>query len=499
MGEKYQALRQRLETVHNLDMSGAILDWDRETVMPPLGDGARARQLATLARLSHEIFTSQETARLIEDARSEIDGAAYDSDEASFIRVAQRDYDQKIRLPAEFVSERARITALAHNVWAKARANSDFVSFQPMLEQIMDLMVEGASCLGYTDHPYDALLNSYDEGLTTRLVHSIFEAHRPALVDLIAAVRAAPQIDDSFLYQDFDIDKQRQFGLKMTEAFGYDYQRGLQAISVHPFCTHFSSNDVRITTRFDPEFIGSALFGFFHEAGHGMYEQGVAQNLDDNILNGGTSLSVHESQSRMWENIVGRSKEFWSWALPQLQEVFPQLQGIELDKFHRAINTVRNSFIRVEADEATYNLHIILRFEIEQDLVAGKLAPKDVRDAWNSRFEQFFGMTPPDDAQGVLQDVHWSAGLVGYFPTYALGNLLSVQYYNQALKAHPNIPNEFAQGKFDTLLGWLNTNIHQHGRKYTTEELTQRVTGETMKSNAYMTYLKDKYTEVYGL
>jgi len=499
MGEKYQALRQRLETVHNLNMAGGVLNWDRETAMPPKGDGARARQLATLARLSHEIFTSQETARLIEDARSEINGAAYESNEASLIRVAQRDYDQLTRLPTEFVAELTRITALAHNVWAEARATSNFVTFQPMLEQIMDLMVEGASCLGYKEHPYDALLNQYDEGMTTSLVRTIFEAHRPALVDLIAAVRAAPQVDDSFLHQDFDIEKQRQFGLKMTEAFGYDYQRGIQEVSVHPFCTHFSSNDVRITTRFDPKFIGSALFGFFHETGHAMYEQGIAQDLDDNILAGGTSLSVHESQSRMWENIVGRSKEYWSWALPQLQEYFPQLKGIGLDEFHRAINTVRNSFIRVEADEATYNLHIILRFEIEQELVAGKLAPKDVRDAWNSRFEQFFGMTPPNDAQGVLQDVHWSAGLVGYFPTYALGNLLSVQYYNQALKAHPNIPNEFAQGKFDTLLGWLNTNIHQYGRKYTTEELTQRVTGETIQSNAYMTYLKDKYTEVYGL
>ncbi|NJR12729.1 carboxypeptidase M32 [bacterium] len=230
-----------------------------------------------------------------------------------------------------------------------------------------------------------------------------------------------------------------------------------------------------------------------------MYEQGVAQHLDDNILSGGTSLSVHESQSRMWENIVGRSREFWSWALPQAQAAFPQLEGVSLEAFHRAINTVKKSFIRVEADEATYNLHIILRFEIEQDLVSGKLAIKDVRDAWNSRFEQFFGMTPPDDAQGVLQDVHWSAGLVGYFPTYALGNLLSVQYYNQALKAHPNIPNEIANGQFATLLSWLNTNIHQHGRKYTTEELTQRVTGETIQSDAYMAYLKEKYGGVYQL
>ncbi len=499
MGEKYKALAQRLATVHNLNMAQSVLNWDRETAMPPLGDGARARQLATLARLSHEMFTAQETARLIEDARSEIEGMDYGADEASLVRVAQRDYDLLTRLPSEFVAELTRVTALAHNVWAEARKTSRFATFEPMLQQIMDLMVEGASCLGYKDHPYDALLGQYDSGMTTSLVRDIFAAHQPALVDLIAAVRAAPQVDDSFLYQDFDIDKQRQFGLKMTEAFGYDYQRGIQAISVHPFCQSFSSNDVRITTRFDPQFVGSALFGFFHETGHAMYEQGVAQNLDDNILAGGTSLSVHESQSRLWENIVGRSKGFWSWALPQLQEVFPQLKGVGLDQFHRGINTVRNSFIRVEADEATYNLHVILRFEIEQDLVSGKLPVSQVRDAWNSRFEQFFGMTPPDDAQGVLQDVHWSAGLVGYFPTYALGNLLSVQYYNQALKAHPSIPDEIANGKFDTLLRWLNTNIHQYGRKYTTEELTQRVTGDTIQSDPYMAYLTDKYTEVYGL
>lgn len=499
MGSKLKALRQRLETVHNLNMSQAVLNWDRETAMPPKGDGARARQLATLARLSHEIFTAEETARLLEDAHSEAEGLPYDSDDASLVRIAQRDYDRLTRLPTEFVAELTRVTALAHGVWAEARKTSNFAHFEPMLGQIMDLMVEGASCLGYKDHPYDALLGQYDEGMTTSLVRNIFEAHRPALVKLISDVQAADPVDDSILHQPFDVDAQRQFGLKMTAAFGYDYQRGIQAVSVHPFCTNFSANDVRITTRFDPNFLGSALFGFFHETGHAMYEQGVAQNLDDNILAGGTSLSVHESQSRMWENIVGRSKEFWSWALPQAQEVFPQLKGVSLDAFHRAINTVKKSFIRVEADEATYNLHIILRFEIEQDLVSGKLAVKDVRDAWNSRFEQFFSMTPPDDARGVLQDVHWSAGLMGYFPTYALGNLLSVQYYNQALKAHPNIPNEIAQGKFDTLLHWLNTNIHQHGRKFTTEEITQRVTGETIQSNDYIAYLQSKYSAVYQL
>ena len=361
------------------------------------------------------------------------------------------------------------------------------------------MMQEQADLLGYDEHPYDALLSQYERGMTTAQVKSIFDAHRPKLVDLIAQVGDAQQVDDSMLKLNFDRDTQREFALWAVKSFGFDFERGGQAEAVHPFCTNFSVNDVRITTRFNDNWLNPALFGMMHEAGHGMYEQGIGQNLEGTPLAGGTSLGVHESQSRMWENIVGRSKGFWSWAMPKLKDAFPQLGQVTLDDFYKAINKVERSFIRVEADEATYNLHIILRFELEQELLTGAVKVADVRDAWNDRFNAFFGLTPPDDANGVLQDIHWSAGLFGYFATYALGNLLSVQYYNQVLKDHPSIPDEIAQGKFDTLLTWLNTNIHQHGRKFTGTELTRRVTGEDIQSDSYIAYLTDKFNGVYGL
>jgi carboxypeptidase Taq len=318
-------------------------------------------------------------------------------------------------------------------------------------------------------------------------------------VDLIARIAEADQVDDSILHQEFDVEKQKDFALHVVKAFGFDFERGVQDTAVHPFCTSFATDDVRITTRFYPEWLNPALFGMMHEAGHGMYEQGVARKFSGSVLQGGTTLGVHESQSRMWENLVGRSRGFWEWALPQLKETFPQLADVSLDDFYKAINKVERSFIRVEADEATYNLHIMLRFALEKDIITGKIPVKELPDAWNDRFKEFFALVPPNDAQGVLQDVHWSSGLFGYFPTYALGNLLSVQYYNQALEDEPTIPDDIRQGKFDTLLTWLNTNIHQHGRKFTAAELTRRVTGEDIQSDDYMAYLETKFSDVYGL
>ncbi len=498
MSQVYEKLVNRLSDVKSVQAAAAILNWDRETEMPPGAAESRARQLATLSRIAHEMFTDEATAQLLQGAASEIDGD-YDSDSASMVRVVQQDYDLATKLPSDFVAERAKTIALAHDTWVKARAASDFSIFQDTLKGIIDIALQEAEYLGYDDHPYDALLGQYERGITTAEVGEIFEAHRPKLVDLIARVSAAPQVDDSFLHQPFDVEKQREFGLAMINAYGFDFNRGVQAVSVHPFCTGFSKNDVRLTTRFDDNWLNPALFGMMHEAGHGMYEQGLGDTIEGTLLADGTSLGVHESQSRMWENIVGRSKGFWSWALPQLQATFPQLQGVTVEQFYKGINKVAPSFIRVEADEATYNLHIILRFELEKDILTGKVKVEELPQAWNDRFEQYLGIVPPNDAEGVLQDVHWSAGLFGYFPTYALGNLLSVQYYNAALKAHPGIPAEIEQGKFSTLLTWLNENVHQHGRKFTGAELTQRITGEGIQSDDYIAYLESKFGEVYGL
>lgn len=500
MGEKYDALVARLKDIHNINMAASLLSWDQMTQMPPGGAEARAGQIATLSKLSHEMFSADETGKLLEQAKAELNGADYASDSASMVRVVQQDYENSVKIPSEWVAEFTQLTSLGNEIWAKARAEKDFAQFQPTLERIIEMVRQQTEFLGYEDHPYSALLNQYERGITTTQVKQIFDDHKPGLVELIAGIQAnADKVDDSILHRPYDVDKQREFALKMIESFGFDFSRGYQAISVHPFCTHFSTNDVRLTTRFDPEFVNTSLFGMMHEAGHGMYEQGISQSLEGTPLANGTSLGVHESQSRMWENLVGRSKGFWSWALPQFKETFPHLESVDLDTFYKAINKSAPSFIRVEADEVTYNLHIILRFEIEMDLITGALAVKDAPDAWNAKFEEFFAMTPPDNAKGVLQDVHWSAGIQGYFPTYALGNLLSVQYYNQAVQAHPEIPNDIANGKFDTLLTWLNQNIHQYGRKYTSDELTRKVTGESIQSRDYLAYLKTKYGEIYEL
>lgn len=499
MPEQYDAFLTHMKDVQNLRAITSVLHWDMETGMPPGGIGARSNQLATIARLSHEMFTSDKTLDLLEAAAQELADTDPDSDAASMVRVTKGDYEDATKLPAEFVAEATRTNALAHENWVKAREAKDFSLFQDMLEKQIEIGLQGAEYLGYEDHPYDALVNQYERGMTTARIQEIFEAHRPALVELIAQISEANQVDDSILHQPFDTENQRQFALDMIRAYGFDFERGAQAVAVHPFCINIGVNDVRITTRFDEEWLNPALFGMMHEAGHGMYEQGVGQGLDGTPLASGTTLGVHESQSRLWENIVGRSKGFWHWALPQLKSTFPQLSDVSVDEFYKAINKVEPSFIRVEADEATYNLHIILRFEIEKGLLEGKIKVKDLPNVWNTKFQEYFGMTPPDDAMGVLQDVHWSSGLLGYFPTYALGNLLSVQYYNKAVSDHPSIPDEITRGKFDTLLNWLRENIHQHGRKFTGEELTQRITGESIQSDDYMKYLRDKFSDIYGL
>ncbi|RMG84369.1 MAG: carboxypeptidase M32 [Chloroflexi bacterium] len=501
MGSHYDALLQHLNDIHNLRMAAAVLDWDRETAMPEGAAASRATQLSVLARLSHEKFVSEKTAELLEKAEAELNGADYDSDEASMVRIARRDYDEAVKLPSEFVAEMTRLTAMAHGEWAKAREAADFAAFRDTLKRIVDMKRQEAEYRGGGEHPYDALLREYEYGMTTAQVKEIFESHKPALVELIAAINEVKdRVSDAPLRQPLDIAKQREFALSVIKAYGFDFSRGMQAESVHPFCTHFSRNDVRITTRFDPNHLNPALFGMMHEAGHGLYEQGVAPELDGTILDSGTSLGVHESQSRLWENIVGRSKGFWKWALPQLRKAFPgQFDDVDLETFYRAINKVEPSFIRVEADEATYNLHIMVRFELEQALLVGDVQVEDLPEAWNAKFESYLGIVPPNDALGCLQDVHWSVGLFGYFPTYALGNLLSAQYYAQAVKECPEIPEQIEQGEFSTLLSWLNDKIHRHGRKFTADELTQRITGQSIQADDYIQYLKDKFGEVYSL
>jgi carboxypeptidase Taq len=502
MGEKYQALVAHLQEIQNLNRAASVLGWDQQTMMPHSAAESRGATLATLAKLAHEKFTSDETARLLEDARGELNGADYESEAASVIRVTQADYDDEVKIPSHLVAEFSRLTTIAHNHWAEARAASDYRKFQPTLEKLFEMTRQMADHLGWQETPYDALLNRYERGANSRTIRAIFDDLRKEQVALVKAIAGSGKSNNAskLLHQHFDIDAQRKFGEMVVSRMGFDFSRGRQDVAVHPFCTNFGRNDVRLTTRFDENFLNPALFGTIHEAGHGMYEQGSPEEIDHLPIAGGTSLGVHESQSRMWENIVARSRNFWVWALPHAQKLFPaQFANVSVDDVYRAVNTVEPSLIRVEADEATYNLHIMLRFELEIEMIEGKIDFNKLPQIWNERFEEYLGIVPPNDAKGVLQDVHWSMGLIGYFATYSLGNLLSAQYYQKALQAHPQIPDEIAEGKFDTLLNWLRENIHQHGRKFTSDELTRRVTGEGIQTRDYLAYLKGKYGEIYGV
>jgi carboxypeptidase Taq len=501
MSEALPALKERLSDIHNLNMASALLDWDQQTYMPPGGVAARAEQRATLSKLSHNLFTSGETRSLLEAAEAQSGALDADSDEAAMLRVARRDFDKATRIPTDLVVEFARVTALAQEEWAKARAANDYPAFAPWLERIVVLTRRTAEALGYEDRLYDALLDQYEPGMTSAQIDATFAELKRETVPLARAIfDRVEAVDASVLTRDYDEGKQKVFAEKVLADCGFDFKRGRQDRSVHPFCTHFSRGDVRLTTRYDRNFLSMALFGSLHEMGHGLYEQGVGESLEGTILASGTSLGVHESQSRLWENLVGRSRAFWQRYYGDLQGTFPEALGdTPPEAFYRAMNRVCPSLIRVEADEVTYNLHIILRYELEQELLEGRLSVADAPEAWNAKMQELLGITPPTNAEGILQDVHWSIGIMGYFPTYSLGNLLSVQLWEKAVQDVPSIPEDIPAGRFAPLLGWLRENVHQHGRKYLPGELVQRVTGSPLTPEPYVRYLRRKFGEIYGV
>jgi carboxypeptidase Taq len=498
--EKFETLQAKLKDIKNLHNAKAVLGWDQQVFMPPGGAEARAEQLATLSRLAHDMFVADDIGALLEDlARNDF---PYDSDEAGLVRVARRDYDLARKLPSELVEKMNRTYSLGQQIWARSRANKRFDQFQDILNEIVDLNIQEAEALGYDTCLYDALLDENEPGIKTSEVRKVFDAIKSELVPLVEAIaKQGSRVDDSFLKQEFDETAQWDFGMMPLKAIGFDFNRGRQDKSVHPFTTSFSINDVRITTRVFKDQFPSALFSTLHEGGHALYDQSSAPSLEGTFLAGGTSMGVHESQSRLWENVLGRSRAFWQFYYPQLQKFFPaQLGSIGLEKFYRAVNRVAPSLIRVEADELTYNLHIFLRFELEQDLLERRLRVSDLPDAWNAKMEAYLGLTPPDDAMGVLQDIHWSVGSMGYFPTYTLGNVLSLQFYQQALKEIPGFEEQFSKGKFDEFREWFKQKIHMHGRKFTAAELLRRITGEKeMDARPYLDYIKRKYSEIYDL
>ena len=501
MTSEFDKLLKRVNEIHDLRKATQLLRWDRQVIMPKAGEEARIQQITTLNRLAHTLFIADETGEMLEAAGEELNGAPYDSNEASLIRYLRRSYDDARRLPAEFVARSSEISERAHTVWREARENDDFPSFAPWLEQVVELGQEMAELYGYEEEAYDALLDKYERGMTTARVREIFAATTAETLPLLAAIQEQGRaVDDSVLHQTYDVDKQKQFARYIAEAVGYDFDRGHLGTAVHPFATSFSRNDARITSRWYPDFISPSVFGTLHESGHAMYEQGTHPDLARTPLARGTSSGIHESQSRLIENIVGRSRGFWQAHYPRLQSLFPdQLEDVSAEAFFRAVNKVQPSLIRVEADELTYNLHIVLRFELEQALIKGELAVAELPTAWNDKMESLLGITPPTDREGVLQDIHWSWPSFGYFPTYALGNLYAAQFFEAAQEQAPAIKAEMKAGKTDALLAWLRREIHQHGRKFKPDEIVERATGRPLDHGAFVRYVTEKFADVYDL
>lgn len=500
MEDKLQELKDLLGEISDLRHISDLLGWDQQTYMPSGAAESRGRQLATINTLVHEKFVSDQIGKLLDTLKPWAAGLDPDSEAYRLVKVTARDYDKEIRVPADFIATMSQVTTVAQQAWMEARAKSDFSIFRPHLESIIDLDHRYVSFFPPAEHPYDVLLDNFEPGMKTSEVKAIFDALRPQQVELIQAIAARPQVDDSFLRLEFDEQKQWDFGVEVATAFGYDWNRGRQDKSAHPFTQSFGSDDVRITTRFEKDLGASGFFSTAHEAGHALYEQGVGHAWARTPLEGGASLAIHESQSRMWENLVGRSLPFWQHFYPRFKELFPaQLANVSLDQFYKGINKVERSLIRVEADEATYNLHIMLRLELEIAMIEGKIAIKDLPEVWNARMKDYLGITPPNDAQGVLQDIHWSGGMLGYFSTYALGNLVSAQLWEKLKATYPDLDEQIRRGDFTNLLSWLRENIHQHGRKYDPQELVKRVTGSPIDPEPYLRYLKSKYTQIYGL
>ncbi len=498
---KYEALLKKVHEIHDLGKASAVLSWDRQVNMPKAGAVARTQQLTTLSKLIHTMSTSDEMGEMIEAAATELKDANYDSNEASLIRYLRRSYEESRKLPPEFVARMSEVRGSAYPAWVKAREENDFPHFLPWLEQVIELAQEMAEYYGYEDEKYDALFDKYERGMKTAEVRNIFNAVKEGILPLREAIsQRVSAVDDSIVHQPFDIEKQKEFAYYIADAVGYDFSRGHLGTVVHPFATSFSRDDARITTRWYPDFLNPSLFGTLHESGHAMYEQGTHPDLARTPLARGTSSGIHESQSRMMENIVGRSLGFWEAHYPKLQSLFPdQLGGYGVNDFYRAVNKVQPSYIRVEADELTYNFHIMLRFELEQAMLNGDLKPADLPAAWNDKMGVLLGVVPPTDSQGCLQDVHWSGPMFGYFPTYALGNFYAAQFYETAVSQNPSIAEEMAEGKTTSLVAWLRENIHQHGRKYDPGELVQRVTGGPLSHEAFIRYATTKFSQLYDL
>jgi carboxypeptidase Taq len=494
-------LKQRLQAIEDLHGAQSVLTWDESTYIPRGGTEARARQVALLSSLAHEKLADPAVGRLLDSIAPWAEAQGSDSDAAALVRVARRDYERATRVPPQFVQRLAEHTATTYHAWESARPANDFASVRPLLETTVELSRELASYYPGYAHPYDPLIDLAEDGMTVAEVRALFTELRAGLLPLIEAIRVRPALDDRCLTGDFPEPAQQGFGETIVRAFGYDFTRGRQDKTAHPFMIKLGRGDVRITTRYRADSLSDGLFSTLHEAGHAMYEQGIDDAYDGTPLYHGTTAGVHESQSRLWENLVGRSLPFWRHWYPQLEAAFPNaLDGANVDTFYRAINKVSPSLIRTDADEVTYNLHVMLRFDLELALLEGTLAVADLPEAWTERIRSDLGVTPANDGEGALQDVHWYGGIVGgAFQSYTLGNVMSAQFFAAARRDLGDLDAQIGAGEFTPLREWLTTHLYRHGRKFTAPELVERATGEPLSIAPYLAYLNSKYGALYGL
>ena len=492
MADALAQLQERLTRITDLGRIARILSWDQQTMMPPAGAKHRADHLATLQRISHELLIADETGRLLEELRPQEESLDPDSDDAALIRLTRRDYEKAVRVPPELRAEMARAGAEARPVWVQARAESDYSLFRPALERNIELRLRYVECFDGVEEPYDILLDDFEPHTTTAEVRDIFEAMKPELTALIGELRDA-DVDDSFLTASFAVEQQVTLAKEVVELFGLRPDSWRLDPTEHPFASGAGVDDVRLTTSYDPETLKS-LFSTMHEYGHGLYQHQLPRHLSRLPTGAPASLGIHESQSRLWENLVGRSRPFWRMFYPRAQEAFPeQLGDVDVDRFVAGITRVRPAFIRIRADEVTYGLHVILRFELEQELVNGRLDLDDLPAAWNAKMAEYLGVEVPDDARGVLQDTHWASGLIGYFPTYLLGTVMSVQIWEKVVEDVPDLDDQIERGEFAALREWLGEHVHRHGRKFAPRETLRRAVGTTIDARPYLAYLRAKY------
>jgi len=498
---KLAEVKRRLLEIADIGYAGAVLYWDMSTYMPPKGADARGRQTALLGKLAHEKSVDPALGRLIDELLPFGESLPRDSDEASLIRVARRDFEKAIKVPPDYVERANALSSAAYVAWTKARPANDFAAVRPLLEKNVELSREYAGYFAPYGHVADPAIDDFDPGMTTDKLRALFAELRGELVPMVSAIADRDPIDEMSLHGTFAEEAQLAFSVAVVKRLGYDFERGRIDKTHHPFCTKFSAGDVRITTRFNEHDIGDALFSSIHEAGHAMYEQGVAPALAGTPLGNGASAGVHESQSRLWENLVGRGRGFWTYFFPALRDAFAdRFRMVAPETFYRAINRVRRSLIRTDADEVTYNLHVMMRFDLEGDMLEGRLKVKDLPEAWRARMEADLGVVPKGDADGCMQDVHWfSGGIGGSFQGYTIGNILSAQFYAAAVKECPDIPHDITHGRFGTLHDWLIANLYRNGRKFEPAELVERTTGRPMTIAPYLAYLRGKYGELYGL